>query len=58
MKPSKRIYQIIGETRSDPEWFEKAIESIIKYLDEEYEIACEEATYDFMKRHKINDGPT
>lgn len=37
MEPSKRIYQLIGKTSSDPEWQEKAINAIIFYLDEKYE---------------------
>lgn len=37
MKPSQRIYQIIGETRSDPEWQERAIEAIIQFLDQQHE---------------------
>lgn len=37
MKPSQRIYQIIGETRSDPEWQERAIEAIIQFLNEQHE---------------------
>ena len=37
MKPSSRIYQIIGETRSDPEWQERAVEAIMQYLDEQAE---------------------
>lgn len=33
-KPSERIHEIIGPTRSDPEWQEKAIDAILKFLDE------------------------
>lgn len=36
-KPSKRIYQLIGNVRSDPEWEERIVDAIIEYLDEEYE---------------------
>ena len=38
MKPSKRIFELIGETSSDPEFHEQAIKAIIIYLDEEYEM--------------------
>ena len=37
MKPSERIYQLIGETRSDPEWQERCLEAVIEYLDEQWE---------------------
>lgn len=36
-KPSQRINEIVGETRSDPEWQERAIEAILIYLDEQEE---------------------
>jgi hypothetical protein len=36
-KPSERISELIGRTSSDPEWQERAIESIIQFLDEEFE---------------------
>lgn len=37
MKPSQRIYKLIGPVSSDAEWKEKAIDAIIEFLDEQHE---------------------
>lgn len=42
LKPSQRINQIIGPTRSDSEWQERAVEAIIHYLDESRTIPSDE----------------
>lgn len=34
--PSERIQELIGPTRSDQEWQERAIKCIIDYLDEQH----------------------
>lgn len=52
MKPSERIHQLIGMTFDDVEWQERAIEAIIRYLDEDYDKACEESTKKFAERMK------
>ena len=39
LKPSYRINELIGKISSDPEWQERAINAIIIYLDELFEIS-------------------
>ncbi len=52
MKPSERIHRLIENAFGDIEWQERAIQAIIKYLDEDYDKACKEATNEFYKIYK------
>lgn len=36
-KPSERILELIGPTRSDPEWQEKFFDMVLVYLDEQFD---------------------
>jgi len=59
MKPSQRIEQIFQEMiKGDTGAFKGLLypQAIIRYLDEEYEIACNEATHDFNMKHLGGDS--
>lgn len=63
MKPSKRIGQIIKSMMdadksikcNKDKVYLATFDAIFQYLDEEYAIACDEATHEFNKKYKLGD---
>lgn len=56
MKPSARIYQLIGQTRSDPEFHERCLFAIVEYLDEQWEKE-QKGRHIMPVRYGANDRP-
>ena len=55
MKPSQRIYQLIGETRSDPEFQERCLEAVIEFLDEQFEKEHKGHTASELRMMEVRD---